>query len=107
LCSNFDGHEDVEGLYKPSDVTKVHVSPHKIPSGFRGWIPTFSDGDIVSARHHLDTFSEVFNSCASRNQYEDVCIKIFSSSLIGKAKEWYNNIPPKTITTWEMFETSS
>jgi len=89
----------VEGLYKPSDVTKFHVSPHEVPSGLEGWILTFSDGDIVSAQHHLDAFSEFFNSCASQNQYEDVCIKLLYLSLIGKAKEWCNNIPPKIITT--------
>jgi hypothetical protein len=45
----------VEGLSKPSIVIKVH----KIPSGFREWLPTFSDGDTISAQHHLDIFSEV------------------------------------------------
>jgi hypothetical protein len=50
----------VEGLCKPLDMTKIHGSPHKIPSGFREWIPTFSGEDSASARHHLDTFSDVF-----------------------------------------------
>ena len=31
-------------------------------------------------------------------------MKLFSSSLLGKAKEWYNYIPPETITIWEMFQ---
>ena len=60
--------------------------------------------ETLYRRELLDTFLKVFNSRASRNQYEDVCIKFFSSSLTGKAKEWYNNIPPKTITSWETFQ---
>jgi hypothetical protein len=54
-------------------------------------------------RHHLDTLLDVFSSYASQDQYDYVCMKLFSLSLTRKAKEWYGNIPPKTITTWETF----
>jgi hypothetical protein len=38
------------------------------------------------------------------DQYEDVQMNIFSLSLIGKAKEWYDNISPGEITTWDTFQ---
>jgi hypothetical protein len=31
-------------------------------------------------------------------------MKLFSLSFIGKAKEWYDNISPGEITTWDTFQ---
>jgi len=37
------------------------------------------------------------------DQHEDMLMKLFSSSLIGKAKQWYNSISPRAITNWDIF----
>jgi hypothetical protein len=36
----------------------------------------------------------------------DVIMKLFSASLTGNARIWYNNLPSKSIKTWEDLENS-
>jgi hypothetical protein len=82
-------------------MTKILGSPHKIPKGFKEWLPTFSGEDSTMTENHLDSFLSSFEPY---DQYEDVLMRLFSYSLIGKAKEWYNNISPREITNWDVFQ---
>jgi hypothetical protein len=79
---------------------KIPGSPHKIPKGFKEWLPTFSGEEYTKTENHLDSFLSAFEPY---DQYEDVLMKLFSYSLIGKAKEWYTNISLGAITIWDVF----
>jgi hypothetical protein len=35
---------------------------------------------------------------------EDLVMKLFSATLYGNAREWYDNLPDASITTMEQFE---
>jgi hypothetical protein len=85
-----------ENVYKPLDITRILRSPHKIPKGFKEWLPTFFGDDPTLAQQHLDTFASVFQCY---DPYEDVWMKLFSLSSTGKAREWYVSITPGAITS--------
>jgi hypothetical protein len=46
----------------------------------------------------------VLNSMKSGNEHPGVIMKLFSASLTGDARIWYNNLPNKSIKSWEDFE---
>jgi hypothetical protein len=46
----------------------------------------------------------LLDSHATQYQHEDVIMRLFSSSLIGDARSWYNNLPDKGIKTWQALQ---
>jgi len=75
-------------------------SPHQIPKGFKEWLPTFSREDIALVEDHLNKF---LRSLEPYDQYEDVQMRLFSCTLVGKAQDWYENISTRTIKKWDTF----
>jgi hypothetical protein len=83
------------------DITKIPGSPHKLPKDFKEWLPTFSGEDLTEPEDLLYLFLHNLESC---DQHEDILMKLFSYTFVGKAKEWFDNIPPRTITNWDFFQ---
>jgi hypothetical protein len=87
--------------YKPLDMTKIPGSPHKLPKDFKEWLPIFSGEDLITTEDHLDSF---LRALEPYDQHEDVWMRLFSYTLVGKAKEWYDSILPGTIMNWDLFQ---
>jgi hypothetical protein len=87
-CIQTFGHENILG------------SPHELPKDFKDWLPIFSGEDLITNEDHLDFF---LRALEPYDQHEDVLMRIFSYTFIGKAKEWYDSILPLTIMNWDLF----
>jgi hypothetical protein len=87
--------------HKPLDITKIPGSPHKLPKDFKEWLPTFSGEDLIEPEDHLYLFLRSVESC---DQHEDIPMKLFSYTFVGRAKDWFDNIPLGTITNWNFFQ---
>lgn len=65
------------------------------------------NGQFSGAYHedpnkHLMSFLEVCDSFKQNGVPKDVLrLRLFPLSLQGKAKEWLNNIPEESISSWE------
>jgi hypothetical protein len=78
--------------HKPLDITKIPGSPHKLPKDFKEWLPIFSGEDLTAPEDHLYLFLRSLESC---DQHEDILMKLFSYTFVGKAKDWFDNIFPR------------
>jgi hypothetical protein len=83
------------------DITKILGSPHKLPKDFKEWLPIFSGEDLTTPEDHLYIFLRSLESC---DQHEDILMKIFTYTFVGRAKDWFDNISPGTITNWNLFQ---
>jgi hypothetical protein len=86
--------------FKPLDMTKILGSPHKLPKDFKEWLPIFSGEDLIMTEDHLDFF---LRALEPYDQHEDVLMRLFSYTFVGKSKEWYDSTLPGTITNWDLF----
>jgi hypothetical protein len=90
--------------FKPLDMSKIQGGSHNLPSKAKSWLPRFSGEDNTTSNLHLTRFYEGFELHEAGNRHSDVIMKLFSALLIGIARIWYNNLPNKSIKTWEDFE---
>jgi hypothetical protein len=86
--------------HKPLDITKIFGSPHKIPKDFKEWLPIFSWEDLIEPEDPLYLFLCSLESC---DQNEDILMKLFSYTFVGREKDWFDNIPTGKITNWNLF----
>jgi hypothetical protein len=70
-------------------MTNIPGSPHKILGEFKEWLPRFSKDDFFTTEYHLDTF---LHSLEPYHQHKNVWMRLFSYTLVGRAKEWYDNV---------------
>jgi hypothetical protein len=75
---------------------------HDLPANYINNLPRF-DGEnmkITVEKHiqSLEDFLDLFEV-----EEDDVCIRIFSLSLQGKVKNWFNNLPAASICNFHQF----
>jgi hypothetical protein len=87
--------------HKPLDITKIPGSPHKLPKDFKEWLPIFSGEDLTTPEDHLDYF---LRALEPYDQHEDILMKLFAYTFVGRAKEWFDSISPGTIMNWDLFQ---
>jgi hypothetical protein len=93
----------VSNTFIPLNMTGIQGFPHDLPKDVGRWIPKFSNHSVISAKGHLTSFYDALG-LHNVHEHEDVIMRLLSSSLIGYARQWYNNLPSKSIKTWETFE---
>ena len=64
------------------------------------YLPKF-DGEIenLMVENHLQDFEHFLD--VFEVEHVDVSMRVFSLSLQGYAKEWFKQLQPKSISTWE------
>jgi hypothetical protein len=72
-----------------------------MPKNVDKWLPKFSANNDVLIEGYLSSFYNSLQLYVVQYEHEDVVMRLFSSSLIGDARFWYNNIPGKGIKTWQ------
>jgi hypothetical protein len=82
-------------------MTNIPGYPHKIPKDFKEWLPIFSGEYLITIEDHLDAF---LHALEPYDQHENVWMRLFSYTLVRKAKEWYDSILPGTIMNWNLFQ---
>jgi hypothetical protein len=93
-----------DNIFKPLDMSRICGFPHDMPKGVGSWLSKFSGNNDTEVDYHLRRFYDEFGSHEVNTQHQDMIMKLFSTSLIGDAKAWYDNLPSKSIKTWEDFQ---
>jgi hypothetical protein len=92
------------GNYKPLDMSKIPGYPRQMPPKYEKWLPRFTGSDGERVDFHMSDFWAFFQLHPVSDDAEDLVMKLFSATLYGNAREWYDNLPNASITTMEQLE---
>jgi hypothetical protein len=92
------------GNYKPLDMRKIPGYPKKMPPIPKRWFPKFTGDNGKRADFHMRDFYSYFVLNLVNDNAEDVVMKIFSHTLHGNAKKWYDSLPNASITSMDQLE---
>jgi hypothetical protein len=92
------------GNYKPLDMSKIPGYPRRMPPFYKNWLPRFVGIDGESPDYHMSKLWAFFQYRPVSDEAEDLVMKLFSASLHGEARRWYDNLPAANITSMDHFE---
>jgi hypothetical protein len=92
------------GCYIPLDMNEIPRYPKKMPHLYEDFLPRFVGIKGECPESHMRIFWEFFQHFPIINKAEDLVMKLFSASLHGEARRWYDNLPATNITSMELFE---
>jgi hypothetical protein len=67
-------------------------------------LPKFSGNGDTEAHFHLRRFYNEYGLHEAQDHHLDVIMRLFSASLVGEARVWYENLPSKSIKIWKSLE---
>jgi hypothetical protein len=92
------------GNFKPLDMSKILGYPRQMPLRYEKWLPRLPGNDGVIAKYHMDNFGAFFQLHPINDDVEDLAMKLFSATLHGNARKWYDNLPNANITSMDQLE---
>jgi hypothetical protein len=92
------------GNYRPLDMSEIPGYPRKMPPRYEDFLPRFAGIDEECPKSHMRRFWKFFQHFPVSYEAEDLVMKLFSASLHGEARRWYDNLPAASITSMELFE---
>jgi hypothetical protein len=92
------------GNFKPLDMSKILGYPRQMPPRYEKWLPRFTGSDGVRADNHMDNFWAFFQLHPISDDVEDLAMKLFSATLHGNARKWYDDLPDASITSMDQLE---
>jgi hypothetical protein len=92
------------GSYRPLDMSKILGYPRKLPPSYEFLLPRFAGINGECLESHMRRFWNFFQSFPISDEVEDLVMKLFSASLHGEARRWYDNLPTASINSMELFE---
>jgi hypothetical protein len=92
------------GSYRPLDMSEIPGYPRKMPPRYEDFLPRFAGINGECPEYHMIRFWKFFEHFPIDDEAEDVVMKLFSASLHGEARRWYDDLPAANITTMEQFE---
>jgi hypothetical protein len=92
------------GNYRPLDMSKIPGYPRKMPPRYEDFLPCFAGFPGDCPESHMMEFWTFFQRFPIDNEAEDLVMKLFASSLHGRARRWYINLPDASISSMEHFE---
>jgi hypothetical protein len=92
------------GNYRPLDMSEIPGYPRKMPHLYKDFLPCFDGIDDECPKSHMRRFWKFFQHFLVSDEAEDLVMKLFSASLHGEAKRWYDNLPDASINSMELFE---
>jgi hypothetical protein len=92
------------GSYRPLDMSEIPGYPRKMPPLYEDFLPRFAGIKGECPESHMRRFWEFFQHFPISDEAEDLVMKLFSASLHGEARRWYDNLPAASITSMELFE---
>jgi hypothetical protein len=90
--------------FKPFDMSKILGYPRQMPPRYEKWLPRFIGNDGVIVEDHMDHFWAFFQLHPISDDAEDLAMKLFSATLHGNARKWYDNLPNANITSMDQLE---
>jgi hypothetical protein len=85
-------------------MSEIPGYPRKIPPRYKDFLPRFAGINGECPESHMRRFWEFLEYFPIDDEAEDVVMKLFSASLHGEARRWYDNLPAASITSMELFE---
>jgi hypothetical protein len=92
------------GNYRPLDMSKIPGYPRKMPPLYEDFLPRFAGINGECPESHMRRFWDFFQYFPISDEAEDLVMKLFSASLHGEARRWYDNLPAASITSMDLFE---
>ena len=75
-----------------------------MPPLYKDWLPRFAGINGECLESHMRRFWDFFQYFPISDEAEDLVMKLFSASLHGEARRWYDNLPAANITSMDLFE---
>jgi hypothetical protein len=85
-------------------MSEIPGYPRKFSPFIEFLLPRFAGTNGECPESHMGRFWNVFKSFPVSDDAEDVVMKLFSKTLHGDAKRWYDNLPTASINSMEHFE---
>jgi hypothetical protein len=85
-------------------MSKISGYPRQMPPRYEKWLPRFTGSDGVRANNHMDDFWAFFQLHPISDDAEDLAMKLFSATLHGNARKWYDNLLDASITSMDQLE---
>jgi hypothetical protein len=92
------------GSYRPLDMSEIPGYPREMPPRYEHFLPRFAGIDDECPKSHMRRFWKFFQHFPVDDEAEDLVMKLFSASLHGEARRWYDNLPAASINSMERFE---
>jgi hypothetical protein len=92
------------GNYIPLDMSEISGYPRKMPPRYEDFLPRFAGIDEECPKSHMRRLWKFFQHFPVSDEAEDLVMKLFSASLDGEARRWYDNLPAANIISMELFE---
>jgi hypothetical protein len=89
------------GNYKPLDMSKIQGYPRQMPPWYKQWLPRFTGIDGERLDYHMSNLWAFFQHLLVSDDVEDLVMKLFSTTLHGVARRWYDNLPASSITSMD------
>jgi hypothetical protein len=94
----------VPGSYRPLDMSEIPGYPRKMPPRYEDFLPRFAGIEDECPKSHMRRFWKFFQHFPVDDEAEDLVMKLFSASLHGEARRWYDSLPAASINSMELFE---
>ena len=88
----------------PLDMSEIPGYPRKMPPRYESFLPRFHGTDEDCPKSHMRRFWKFFRHFPVDDEAEDLVMKLFSASLHGEARIWYDNLLAASINSMERFE---
>jgi hypothetical protein len=75
-----------------------------MPPRYELCLPRFAGSDEDCPKSHMRRFWKFFQHFPVSDEAEDLVMKLFSASLDGEARRWYDDLPAASIDSMEHFE---
>jgi uncharacterized protein YktB (UPF0637 family) len=75
-----------------------------MPLKYEKWTPRFTGSIGERDDNHMDNFWAFFQLHFISDDVEDLAMKLFSATLHGNARGWYDDLPNDSITTMDQLE---
>jgi hypothetical protein len=92
------------GNFKPLDMSSIPGYPRQMPPKYKKWLPRFTGSDGETSDYHMVDFWAFFQLHPISDDAEDLAMKLFSATLHGNARRWYDNLPIDNITSMHQLE---
>jgi hypothetical protein len=92
------------GSYRPLDMSGIPGYPREMPPCYEDLLPCFAGTETECPESHMRRFWKYFQFFPIDDEAEDLVMKLFSASLHGGARKWYNSLPAASINSMDCFE---
>jgi hypothetical protein len=92
------------GNLTPLDMSKIRGYPRQMLPKYEKWLPRFTGSGGEKPDYHMSNFWAFFQLHPISDDAEDLVMKLFSATLHGNARRWYDKNLASNITSMDQLE---